>query len=124
MYRIKVSPLDSILSAYFIQIKKKILKLCFRTIFCAHNAAELDELLHVNPIYRRPSRRQVQPQRSPCSYSTIRPDQSSHNSVNPLSYLINKPANFLTATSSSYIGQSFEPPVGSQYLNEDSSPII
>lgn len=94
------------------------IKLFFRTLFCAHNAAELDELLHVNPIYRRPYRRQVQPQHSTSSYSTINPDQTNNTNVNPLSYLINKPTNFLTAANSSFLSQ------GSSYMNEDSSPII
>ncbi|RNA04993.1 natural resistance-associated macrophage 2-like [Brachionus plicatilis] len=33
------------------------IKLFFRRIFCQHNAYEIDELLHRNPIYRRPERR-------------------------------------------------------------------
>lgn len=104
------------------------IKLIFRTIFCAHNAAELDELLHTNPTYRRPiqSQRVVIPQRSPSNYSTINPLAScSQNNltprINPLNYLINKPANFLTAANAN-LDQSFEPATSS--YNDDLSPII
>jgi hypothetical protein len=69
----------------------------FRQLFCAHNAAELDELLHANPIYRKPERRTITTQRSPSNYSAINPLVSSSNlNIGKYDYLINRPEHFLS----------------------------
>ncbi len=112
------------------------IKLLFRTIFCAHNASELDELLHTNPTYRRPIIQAPQHrnnQRPNLNYSTINPLSSASqlgqqgSRINPLDYLINKPTGFLDINAeASKLGRSFEPPSSSynQINSYNSSPII
>lgn len=102
------------------------IKLIFRTIFSPHNAAELDELLHANPIYRRPERRPISAQRSPSNYSAINPLLSAsqgniQGKVNPLTYLINKPSGFLTVNTQN-LDQNYDAPTSS--YNDNLSPII
>ena len=100
----------------------------FRQLFCAHNAAELDELLHANPIYRRPERRPERrnvstAQRSPSNYSAVNPLLSSSSAANigKYDYLINKPGHFLAINNQnvdSSIGQT------QASYNDNMSPII
>ena len=46
----------------------------FRSLFCQYNAEELDELLHTDPIYRRPERiRSIQTSQSSAGYSSFSP---------------------------------------------------
>lgn len=103
----------------------------FRQLFCAHNAAELDELLHANPIYRRPERiperRNVSTaQRSPSNFSAVNPLLSSSSAANigKYDYLINKSGHFLAINNQNVDSASIGQAQASVSYSDNFSPIL
>lgn len=73
------------------------IKLLFRRVFCQYNAYELDELLHTNPIYRRPERRRQLFNNNQSVNQVINPNLVNHASVLSQTSAAHSPRN-LTAS--------------------------